>query len=326
MSPLLIAGTKQGVVVAGRPNGAWQVQRRSLETHQVNSLSVEGDTVVAGTRQGIYWSGDLGLTWQPANEGLTEPLVRWLAHHPDGSGTVLVGTEPATLYLSRDGGQTWAERPEVAQLRDKHGWYLPYSPEAGCVRGFSFVAGGDRVYAAVEVGGLLRSDDRGETWGLVEGSSGDPRALPEGHIHPDVHSVVVHPSSPDLVFAPTGGGFFSSEDGGQMWEQRYRCYCRAVWVDPHDAGHLVLGPADSVNRDGRIERTRDGRGSWDPASEGLEVPWSRNMVERFLQDGEELFAVLANGELLSAPLGTLAWQRILPDVEGVRCLGFMNLG
>jgi photosystem II stability/assembly factor-like uncharacterized protein len=325
VSELLVAATNQGIVVTGREREVWQVQSRSLKNHRVNTLSVQKGTVLAGTRQGIFRSSDLGQTWQAASQGLTELHVRWLAHHPDGSGTVLAGTEPASLYLSHDGGQTWAERPEVAQLRDEHGWYLPYSPEAGCVRGFAFAAEGDRVYAAVEVGGLLRSDDGGETWRLVRGSSGHPGALPKGHIHPDVHSVVVHPSSPDLIFAPTGGGFYWSKDSGQTWEQSYRCYCRAVWADAQNAGHLVLGPADSVDRNGRIEMTHDGGETWVPASEGLEVPWPRHMVERFWQKGAELFAVLSNGELLSAPLATFAWQRILPQVEGVRALAFTSL-
>jgi photosystem II stability/assembly factor-like uncharacterized protein len=270
----------------------------------------------------MYRSSDQGATWQASSEGLTELDVRWLAHHPSRPGRVLAGTEPAALYLSRDGGRTWHERPEVAQLRDEHGWYLPYSPEAGCVRGFAFH--GDRVYAAVEVGGLLRSDDGGEAWRLVQGSSGDPRALPESHIHPDVHSVVVHPSSDDLVFAPTGGGYYTSQDGGQTWTQEYRCYVRAVWIDPHDAGHQILAPADSVNRNGRIERARNGPSDWALASEGLVVPWPRNMVERFRQEGQDLWAVLANGELLFAPLATLAWQRVLSQVEGIRAMVIMS--
>jgi hypothetical protein len=48
------------------------------------------------------------------------------------------------------------------------------------------------------------------------------------------------------------------------------------------------------------------------------------MVERFRQEGEELFAVLSNGELLSARLGTLAWRRIVPDVDGVRSIVIMS--
>ena len=270
----------------------------------------------------IYRSDDLGGSWQEANEGLTEPYVRWLAHHPDRSGTALAGTEPAALFLSRDGGQTWSERREVAELRERYGWYLPYSSGAGCIRGFAFA--GDRLYAAAEVGGLLRSDDCGETWQLAKGSTGQPHSPAEGFVHPDVHSVVVHPSSPDLVYAPTGGGLYRSQDGGERWENLYLCYCRAVWTDPSRAGHLIFGPAGSVNRNGRIEETSDDGQTWQAASQGLQVPWPRNMVERFLPTSRELLAVLSNGELLAAPFETLNWQPLLPDFGDARALAIAS--
>jgi photosystem II stability/assembly factor-like uncharacterized protein len=318
MSEILFVGTKEGVAVARREGDTWLKTGHGLAGHQVNSVSVRGGILLAGTRQGIYRSDDHGQSWQEASKGLTEPHVRWLEHHPDSSGTVLAGTEPAALYLSRDGGQTWSQRREVAELRDRYGWYLPYSPEAGCIRGFAFA--GDRLYAAAEVGGLLRSDDGGETWQLARGSSGQPHDSAEGLVHPDVHSVAVHPSSPDLVYAPTGGGLYRSLDGGDHWEQLYSCYCRAVWTDPSRAGYLLFGPAGSVDRKGRIEMTLDDGQTWQPASDGLEVPWPRHMVERFLPADRELLAILSNGDLLATPLETLTWQAILPEVDDVRAL------
>jgi photosystem II stability/assembly factor-like uncharacterized protein len=320
MKNLLIVATKTGVLTAQREQEVWKQGSRGLTSHQVNSLSVQEGIILAGTTEGIFRSDDLGRTWHMASTSLTEARVRWLAHHPDGSGRVLAGTEPAAIFLSQDGGETWTERPEVAALRDEHGWYLPYSPEAGCVRGFAFAFDGQRIYAAVEVGGLLRSDDGGETWHLAPGSTGKTDRQTEGFIHPDVHSVVVHPWSPDLVFAPTGGGLFRSKDGGEIWEHLYRCYCRAVWSDPAEAKHLVFGPADSVDRNGRIERSYDGGGTWQRASEGLDVPWARHMVERFTRVDQELLAVLSNGDLLAAPLINLQWRRILPEAGWVRAV------
>jgi hypothetical protein len=113
-------------------------------------------------------------------------------------------------------------------------------------------------------------------------------------------------------------------DGGKTWRSMYDCYCRAVWVDPADSDHLVLGPADGVSENGRIEESRDGGKTWKPASAGLTVPWPDYMVERFAQVGDRLFAVLSNGGLLAAPLATLQWQRILPDVEGVNAITAMQ--
>jgi hypothetical protein len=288
---------------------------RGLIGKKITSVSCWKAEIVAGTPDGIYRSDDSGQTWEIVNSGLSVPHIRWLAHHPDSSGLVFAGTEPAAIFRSHDGGQTWQECPEVAQLRDRFGWYLPYSPEAGCVRGFA--SHGSHVYAAVEQGGLLRSEDRGMSWQLVEGSNGEPRAQPDGNVHPDVHSVNILPLSSDTVFASTGGGFYRSDNAGKTWTCLYRCYCRAAWIDPTSPDHYVLGPADWVDRNGRIEESMDGGLSWRPASGDLQAPWPGHMVERFLAAGDELLAVRSNGHLLAADFSTLAWQRILPEVEGV---------
>ena len=91
-------------------------------------------------------------------------------------------------------------------------------------------------------------------------------------------------------------------------------------MDPHDPEHLILGPADYVDSNGRIEESHDGGQSWFRASNGLKVPWRRGMVERFFQADDELFAVLSNGQLLRAPLSTIEWQRILPNISDVNAV------
>jgi photosystem II stability/assembly factor-like uncharacterized protein len=302
----------------------WREARRGLQGRSITSIVAREGVILAGSRQGVFRSDDLGATWQEASRGLSIPYVRWLAYLPEISDREFAGTEPAGIFISEDGARSWRLCEEVTQLRDKHKWFLPYSPEAGCVRGFAFH--GSRAYAAVEVGGLLISDDAGGRWQLAAGSHGEPdmRARP-GFIHPDVHSVEVHPSSAGLVFAPTGGGFYKSEDGGRSWEHIYPdCYVRAVWLDPADPQHLVLGPADNVDANGRIEESQDGGRTWKPASTGLDLPWRRHMVERFSSEGEQLFAVLSNGEVWAASLASLEWERALPEVSGANALTWME--
>ena len=193
------------------------------------------------------------------------------------------------------------------------------------MRGFAFFDFGAelaRVFAAVEVGGVLISNNSGNNWQLVEGSDGNPamnRALGK-LIHPDVHSIHVHPASPDLVTAPTGGGLYRSTDCGRTWNCLYTCYCRAVWVDPNNSEHIILGPADGVSRNGRIEVSRDGGRTWTSASKGLDLPWPQHMVERFCQSKQALLAVLSNGELWSTELDTIEWHHILPDIKGITAI------
>jgi photosystem II stability/assembly factor-like uncharacterized protein len=316
----LILATEQGIVFCERESDKWIPVARGLTDQNVTSVIAHDGLILAGTEGGIFRSSDEGITWEEASNGLTAPHVRWLAFHPDVSNLEFAGTEPANIFVSHDNGGSWHVCPEVARLRDKFKWSLPYSPEAGCVRGFAFH--GLRTYAAVEVGGVLISEDNGETWGLAAGSDGKPNleGPPEPLIYPDVHSLEVHPFSPDLVYAPTGGGFYRSEDGGKTWKLDYDCCCRAVWVDPEDPEHLILGPADYVDSNGRIEESQDSGQTWSPASNGLNVPWRRGMVERFFQVDEELFAMLSNGQLFSTSLPTLAWQRVLPNITGVNAI------
>ena len=80
-----------------------------------------------------------------------------------------------------------------------------------------------------------------------------------------------------------------------------------------------------MDRDGSIEETRDGGLTWSEISTGLNLPWRNHMVERFTQVGEQLFAVLSNGELLVTSLESVAWQKILPEVIGVSAVVGLEL-
>ncbi|MEM7112847.1 MAG: hypothetical protein AAF614_10475 [Chloroflexota bacterium] len=325
----LYVATRTGLVMAEEGANGWRETGRSLTNHHVTTLIAREGVILAGTTDGIFRSADGGQQWGEVSNGLTERHVRWLAFHPEISDLEFAGTEPAAIFVSNNGGDSWQERPEVAELRDKFGWWLPYSPEAGCVRGFAFH--GQRVYGAVEVGGALRSDDGGKTWDLAPGSDGRPVfTLPSlHHIQSDVHAVKTHPDSPDLVYAPTSGGFFASEDGGAQWDLLYPdCYVRAVWVDPIDRRRMVLGPSqNSSGRNGRIEVTHDGGETWEKTA----VSWRRNMVERFRPLGNHLFAILANGELLQTELPTgarnlagIVWTATLPSLVGVNDVAHLD--
>ncbi len=308
---MLFLATSHGIAISTGDPANWRVIKQDLSDSFVTSVIANGNTILAGTKDGIYRSSDRGETWQAVNSGLSISHIRWLDTHPDNSQLVFAGSEPAGIFLSQDEGLTWQARPEVAGMRDKQGWYLPYSPEAGCVRGFAFY--GADGYAAVEVGGILVSRDYGETWTLSQRNQ-----TPARNIHPDVHSIATHPSSENLVAAPTGGGFFLSVDGGATWVNRYpNCYCRAVWWDPVNPDHMLLGAADWVDRNGRIEESLDGGNTWREVSQGLDLPWRNHMVERFSPIGDYLLAVLSNGELLVTSLESLNWKRVLPEVRDV---------
>ncbi len=322
MSDDLFLATTNGLFAARREPGTWTKRGKVLAGRHVTSVVAGDGLILAGTKNGIFRSIDRGEAWSEVDDSRTIGYVRWLSGAPGGASLMLAGTEPAGIFVSRDRGDSWKVCPEVSALRDTHRWFLPYSPEAGCVRGFAIEespADLSRVFAAVEVGGVLVSNDSGDTWELVDGSDGDPdMSRPLGTlIHPDVHSITVHQSNPDIVTASTGGGLYRSTDGGSTWYCLYHCYCRATWVDPTDPGHIILGPADGVSINGRIEESRDGGQTWQPASTGMQVPWPQHMVERFFQASDTLLAVLSNGELWSTGLEMLEWHPLLAEIDHI---------
>jgi photosystem II stability/assembly factor-like uncharacterized protein len=322
MAGKVLAATADGLALCEREGEEWRQAQRVLSGRALTSVAAASDVVLAGSREGIARSEDGGQSWQEADGG--GAYIRCLAAHPTIAGLFFAGSEPAGILVSSDGGRRWRECAEVARLREQHGWFLPYSPGAGCVR--SFACAGERIYAAAEVGGALRSDDAGQTWRLVGGSSGNPdfrAAVPRTKLHPDVHEVVVVADNPDWLLAPTFQGLYRSGDGGEKWVHLYAdCYTRSVWADPASPGHWVLGPADDVEINGQIEESSDGGWSWQPASHGLATPWRRAVVERFTQVGEELFAVLSNGELYAAPTATLHWRRVLAELGPVAAVAW----
>ncbi len=317
----LYLATSAGFVGAQKTTTGWQIIRHSLEDKEVTSVIARERVILAGTTDGLYASEDAGMTWVEKSNGLAYRHIRWLAYHPDVSDFELAGTEPAAIFVSRDGGESWHGRDEVEQLRKQFGWWLPYSSAAGCVRGFA--VHGRRLYAAVEVGGLLRSDDAGATWQLAAGSHGRPEfgRPPGGFIHPDVHAVAVHPTAADLVFAPTGGGFYVSEDGGTTWQCRYdNCYTRAVWANPGNPYHLILGLAAGPDgQHGRIEQTHDGGHTW----ARLITPQPHTLVERFYEVHQTLFAVMDGGHVWAADLQEMVWHTILTDTPAVNAVTTM---
>jgi photosystem II stability/assembly factor-like uncharacterized protein len=328
MQIILYIATSIGLYIASLSNGSWVIVQHALQGKSLTSVAATKHFILVGAADGLLRSTDGGDSWQGVGYGNAAAHIRWLLSSE--TELVFAGTEPAGILTSYDGGVTWVKSTEVENLRNAKGWYLPYSPRAGCIRGFAIAdsadgSGFEHVYAAVEVGGVLVSSDAGRNWQLVPGSDGSPDFSRDLGImiHPDVHSISVHPKSTQILTASTGGGLYRSVDGGKTWQNIYACYIRAAWVDPDDPLHIIAGPADGVSRNGRIEQTFDGGKSWHPSAEGIAAPWERHMVERIFQKGSNLFAILSNGEIWMYQLNQARWTHILKDIGHVEAMAAM---
>jgi photosystem II stability/assembly factor-like uncharacterized protein len=302
----LYIGTDEGLAVFEGQEEEWRPRYVRLEEHQITAVATAGRVLWAGTPAGLWRSLDGGPTWWPSITGKHPCHVRSMVAYKGAAVTTLVGAEPAAVYVSRDNGESWNEAPDVKRLRDEHEWSLPYSEAAGCIRDFAIVR--NRIYAAAEVGGVLRSDDAGETWRLLGGG-----------IDKDVHEVVGNQIYPDLLYAATGGGRFRSRSAGEEWEIVGDGYTRSIWVDPDRPVTILAGPARYVGAMGRVERSTNGGDSWALASDGFDIPMN-NMVERFVGVGSHVMAAMSDGDLFIAKRGVWMWRRLDLGLAPVRAL------
>jgi photosystem II stability/assembly factor-like uncharacterized protein len=154
------------------------------------------------------------------------------------------------------------------------------------------------LLVGIELGGLMRSDDGGETW--ADHAAG---------AQPDVHTLAWHPTAPGRAYEAGGGGAAWSSDGGVTWtpadEGRDRNYCWAVVADPDDADLWFVsastGPFAAHGRgdpQARLYRRR-GDEPWVALGGGLPEPLDA-MPYALVAGGGRLFAGLADGRIYAS--------------------------
>ena len=167
MDRMFVAITGKGISQAEKSQGQWQVTQH-LEGMQVNCLAIDSlqkDRLYAGTQKhGLQVSDDCGRSWRAA--GLQGIPVKSLAISPHHAGTIFAGCKPVSLYRSQDGGQSWQELPAMRRAR-RWWWFSPADPPGiePYVQALTVSPQSpDIILAGIELGGVLRSADGGQSW------------------------------------------------------------------------------------------------------------------------------------------------------------------
>src|SRR5262245_16052543 len=144
---------------------------------------------------GLWLSEDAGMTWRGAGAGIKAPRVMSVAASPAQSGLVFAGTELTGLYRSEDAGRSFSELSALLSLPSRPRWGFPERPKTHHV-GWIHPHPEDarRLLAIIHQGGLMRSEDGGETW--RDHPDGAPR---------DPHALVRGPKDPERFFVACGG-------------------------------------------------------------------------------------------------------------------------
>ena len=186
----------------------WTQTKRDLSYWTLTCMSVDPENpqkIYLGTEHsGLFYTENAGASWKRANPNVPKMMLfAALALN----GGVMVGTVPSAVYRSKNGG--WEELEGVRL--NSAGANFPPSPELQSrARYLTFdPASPSRLYAGIELGGMLVSDDDGNNW----------RPANKGLTDMDIHEVLASKNSSGMVYAACGEGAFRSSDRAEHWEE-----------------------------------------------------------------------------------------------------------
>src|SRR5919205_2408142 len=186
----LLIGTSEGVFIAGGSGAPEPAE--GIAGREVRVLRASNGSVFAGADNGVFLSRNGGKSWRPS--GVEGKIVWDIAPAPSDERTVYVGTQPAALYRTRDGGESWTELESMRQIPGAEKWCVPNSPLGARARTIVLDPANPRRYwVGLEVGGVLSTEDDGAHWTSVMTGG-------------DIHVMAGDPERPSVLYATTGFG------------------------------------------------------------------------------------------------------------------------
>jgi hypothetical protein len=361
---VLTIGTKKGIFVAeaGRARRSFALRGPAGSGVPVYSslLDTRGTPTIYAGCCNPFWgmkvlrSTDLGKTFRetksapafPKDDGRALANI-WALEAGGNKKELLCGVEPASLFRSRDGGDSW----EMVNGISNHDHARKWQPGGGGLCMHTIVRDGKRIHLGISTGGHYLSEDGGETFqasnqGVGAGFAPDP--YPE--FGQCVHKIARHDAAPGRLYMQNHGGWANwtgpggsrpdigvlrSDDYGRTWRSIAKGlpsdFGFPIVVHPHNPDVVYVVPLETSTRScpggaPAVWRSDNGGSSWQRLSKGFPRKETFFTVLRDAMDVDRfktpaLYFGTTTGQLWMGREGGEQWECLfdsLPPIHNVK--------
>jgi photosystem II stability/assembly factor-like uncharacterized protein len=360
---ILCIGTKKGLFVAEAPKGRGKFALRGpfgsgvavyaalIDTRGKPRLYASSCNPFFGMK--VLRSTDLGKKFKetksapafPKEDGRALANI-WSLQAGDGKNDLWCGVEPASLFRSGDGGDSWEMVPGISNHAHARKW----QPGNGGLCLHTILRDGDRMHLGISTGGHYLSEDGGTSFaasnqGVGAGFAPDP--YPE--FGQCVHKIAGHRDAPGRLYMQNHGGWaewdgpggprpgigvLRSDDYGHSWRSIAKGlpsdFGFPIVVHPHDPETVYVVPLEPMTRTcpggvPAVWRSENGGSSWGRLVRGLPKKDSFFTVLRDAMDVDELkspalYFGTTTGQLWIGRDGGEQWDCLFDSLPPINCV------
>jgi len=360
---VLAIGTKKGVFVAegSKTRGRFALRGPFGPGVGVNATLIDnrgtprlyasscnpffGMKVLVSTNLGKSFKETKSAPTFPKDDGRALANI-WALEAGTDKKDLFAGVEPASLFRSPDGGDTW----EMVQGISNHEHSRQWQPGAGGMCMHTVLRDGNRMHIGISTGGHYLSEDGGQTFaasnkGVGAGFSPDP--YPE--FGQCVHKIAGTPHKPGRLYMQNHGGWagwdgpggsrpdigvLRSDDHGKSWKSISKGlpsdFGFPIVVHPHDPEVAYVAPLVPQTRTcpdaaPAVWRTADGGGTWKRLAKGFPKKDSYFTILRDAMDIDDLkspalYLGTTTGQLWIGRDGGEKWDCLFAALPPIHCL------